>query len=476
MNRASLPHGISVLPPFSVKMDENNWQEYEESTCRILHKCIPSHWWLMKRDVFLEQLPCVHMEAGSEASNALFFFVISPLRERSFPFFYEMMSRWIIPGKRLPIIYANAMDFALSSIEEVVFTVSEVVLYAELPEDREQAIHNFPLLKHEILIGTKSTYFARRILDMRGMSSDQKVIHIHEHVGLLANKLPAYFDKDVFYEMQYFLVLCPDAFKEARSFHHLSRLVSLHYLFRRRLKQGGDSKENRRRLHRKIFRTELDSCQEKQSVVGIFIGVEFIREKEIFEEKHFVRAIKTILPDVQPIPNSFFLHRRDNESFGTLYIEITHKKGREITSCERRLLHERLAQEIENRIEHLIHPVFMPRNEEEIMRNMLVLSSQLRYVRDIPQVFISFDEQTDSSLFYTVIVAHHRRKETRLLQESFTLKTPFSYVTSRRTCGRWVMCGKNIQKRSRSSAFAFPRNRSCDKISLSIYIAQGTLL
>jgi len=46
----------------------------------------------------------------------------------------------------------------------------------------------------------------------------------------------------------------------------------------------------------------------------------------------------------------------------------------------------------------------MPRNEEEIMRNILSLSNQIKFLRDIPQVFISFDEQTHANLFFTIIV------------------------------------------------------------------------
>ena len=47
----------------------------------------------------------------------------------------------------------------------------------------------------------------------------------------------------------------------------------------------------------------------------------------------------------------------------------------------------------------------MPRNDEEIMRNILTLGSQVKYVKDIPQMFISFNEQTHTHLFFTLIIA-----------------------------------------------------------------------
>lgn len=49
-------------------------------------------------------------------------------------------------------------------------------------------------------------------------------------------------------------------------------------------------------------------------------------------------------------------------------------------------------------------PIFMPRNEEEIMRTVIALDAQLKYVDDKQQVTITFDEQTERHLYFTVIV------------------------------------------------------------------------
>ena len=48
--------------------------------------------------------------------------------------------------------------------------------------------------------------------------------------------------------------------------------------------------------------------------------------------------------------------------------------------------------------------MLMPRNEEEIMRTILILSNQLKYATDLPQVTISFDMQTEEELRFTVIL------------------------------------------------------------------------
>jgi hypothetical protein len=68
-------------------------------------------------------------------------------------------------------------------------------------------------------------------------------------------------------------------------------------------------------------------------------------------------------------------------------------------------LKEKLPCEFLRQAENVVHPIFMPRNEEELIRNLIVLANQIRYVRDLPQVSIHYDKQTDADLNFTVIIA-----------------------------------------------------------------------
>jgi hypothetical protein len=74
----------------------------------------------------------------------------------------------------------------------------------------------------------------------------------------------------------------------------------------------------------------------------------------------------------------------------------------------------------------------MPRNEEEVLRNIMSLSRQLRYVSDIPQVIISFDEQKGKDLCFTVILLRVQPAEAPTLQELFAgSKSPLKYIPDR---------------------------------------------
>jgi len=71
------------------------------------------------------------------------------------------------------------------------------------------------------------------------------------------------------------------------------------------------------------------------------------------------------------------------------------------------------------------------------MRNILSLSSQIKYLRDIPQVFISFDEQSYNHLYFTIIIVRVLKAKSTSIQEMFEKTRSFlEYVHDRsRTVG-----------------------------------------
>lgn len=88
-------------------------------------------------------------------------------------------------------------------------------------------------------------------------------------------------------------------------------------------------------------------------------------------------------------------------------------------------LKQKLPCEFLRQTENNVHPIFMPRNEEEMIRNLIVLATQIKYVRDLPQVSIHYEEQTDVDLTFTVIVARLLKgaiEPLRKILEKSTLK------------------------------------------------------
>jgi hypothetical protein len=234
-------------------------------------------------------------------------------------------------------------------------------------------------------------------------------------------------------EMQHVLVICQDEFKAARTSRHLSRIISLQYVFRKRLLESIKKEPSKRHLSLKLFKTRIHLLQQDKVVLSVLVGINFLKDKELFEQKHILSAIQNYVPSAQVLENSFFVNRRGSENLCTLYLELEKKEGDPFTDEEIKLLRRELPVELQDRIEHLMHPIFMPRNEEEIMRNMLSLSNQIKYVADIPQISITFDEQTHANLFFTVILARVVKEGSVSIQEMFKSAESFLSYTHDRT-------------------------------------------
>ncbi len=373
----------------------------------------------MLRSRLYSVLPFFTHSEFKGAPSTLSFYLLVKYRANAFKFFFDMISSRLDPGHRLDVTLFYAVDFRMPELDEEKYTIVEVMLKVHSKYEYQEIMKNLPIMETELKLGVGSSYYSRRILETKGLVADQKTALIQEYIASLAKRLPEFFDHGVFTEMQHVLVLCRDAFKSERECRHLSRIISLNYLFRKSLKDAVKVAPDKRHLNLKIFRARLNLRGATKRVLGLLVGVNFMSDKEIFEDRHLMKAVHNYLPNVQMVEGSFFSSRRSMEHLGTLYMEIEKTDGNPFTNDEVTRLRQDLPDDLKDRIEHMMHPVFMPRNEEEIMRNILSLSHQIKYIRDVPQVFISFDEQTYSHLYFTIIyVRVYGNKDTKI-QEIF---------------------------------------------------------
>ncbi len=346
-------------------------------------------------------------------------YVLLKLRLSASKFFYEMVTRWLLPGKRLNVTLSYAIDFTVPALNNDCFTFCELVVRVNDHEELGQIIRNLPVLETEIKLGVQSSYYANRILEIKGVAYDEKLAIIQAFIAHLLQRFPQTLDHDIFNEMQQFLVVCKDEFKRTRESRHLSRIIIAHYHFRRELKKLLKQQQERRHLFIKVFRAKLRSEQIERPVVGISIGINFLKDKEVFDNRHILRAVQNHVPNSQIVEGSYYSNSRHAEDINLLYLEIEKIDGSEFTPQELGRLKNDLADDLKESIERLMHPIFMPRNHEEIMRNILSLADQLKFLNDLPQVFITFDEQTHTHLYFTIIFVQVLKKGSLSVAEQF---------------------------------------------------------
>lgn len=395
-----------------------------------------------QREEFGASLPLLFSTPCAPLPCSISFFSLSKHRLNSFKFFFDMIGQWLIPGKHLTALLCYTVDFIIPDLGQDVYTLCEIMIKVADAGELEELQRNLPIIETEVRLGMQSNYYARRILEIKGLSADAKTAMIQDYIARLISRMPRLFDQDLLTEMQHVLVTCRDEFKAARECRHLSRIISAHYLFRKDIRESVKVNPEKRYLSLKLFKASIHIPQEEptndadrnceKSVLAILVGINFLRDTEVFEERHLLSAIQNYIPAAQLIKGSFLSNKRGHENICTLYLEIEKNNNEAFSPEEIRLLRRELTSDLKDRIEHLMHPIFMPRNEEEVMRNILTLSNQIKYLQDLPQIIISFDKQTHADLLFTVIIVRVMQPGSASLQEMFKVSNSFlGYIPDR---------------------------------------------
>lgn len=317
-------------------------------------------------------------------------------------FFYEMVSKWLIPEKTTPLQMFFFREFQLEKNMKESLAFCEASFLCS-PEELEEIIEGFFHWEADICQGAVSLYQANRILESRSQFSSDKRKFIQEKISLLLQKRPQNFDYDIFGQMQHFFAHATEDFMRAREIPSLCRIVVVFYLFRRSIRANQEDSVLPRKVCFKIGKTRVHFPLGIKCVLSIFVGLNFLQPQELFGEQHLIKAIQEYIPEARLVPGSFFSSLHQEEKMQLLYMEIETSTDRAFSQAEREMLHFFLANRVEEKIEKPMPSIFMPRNEEEVMKNIVLLSQQLRYIKDVPQVFISFDEQTEEDLSFTII-------------------------------------------------------------------------
>lgn len=349
------------------------------------------------------KVDCVPVPTTGAAVKYCSFLVVAKYRPNAFKFFFEMITRWVVPGKRLDAVSVYAADFLLPDISLDRWTFCEVKIALHSREEWEQIQKFFPSLAAEIGFGMESELGAQRVLELKGCAYEEKTIAVHEHILSLITRHPKVYDLGLLREMQHVLVASRDVFKGAREPRHLSRLISLQYLLRKMLQRCVEKHATRRYLYVKPFKSWIQGTTDRQPVLAVLIGCNFFAEQELLREEQLFQCVQSILPSTRLVPHSFFSHQFSEKNLGLFYLEIEKERGEEFNTSDMRKVKRDLPLYLKSRTPCQLHDLFMPKNEEEVLRDLLTLSEQLRSVQDKPQIMIQFDAQSHLHLHFTIL-------------------------------------------------------------------------
>lgn len=326
-----------------------------------------------------------------------------PFKKHATKFLFDILTNYLLPKKSLKISQFFSSNIKISETEEEL-TLCEIEMYFDSYFEKNCAVSYLQTKLQEIKLGLSSIYKAYKIIEMQGESNHEKLPRVQEMISHLVERFPLEFDYDIFTLMQQIFIELKESFKIIREAKYLVRMTTSLYLLKKQLLNALDENLENRHVFVRFKQTKLHMPLGIKPVLGVFVCLNFLKENEIFSKKQLFRAIQHVVPKINIVDDSFF-EIIGGEGVGRyFYIEIE-KDNRDLFSpYEITRLKKLLPSMLIGRIEHLQRPIFMPRNEEEVMKNIVVLSGQLKYVKDLPQVIISFEEQSYKYLTFTVIL------------------------------------------------------------------------
>jgi hypothetical protein len=352
-------------------------------------------------------------------------------------FFADAINRFGLPGHHLNIQTAFSVDFCFEEYPDRKYGLSHIGVMVSTPEEWTALQKNLPKVMEEIRVTVRAVYLARKIVSLKELNTEEKNVlmrekfisfwergarefelnlfdQIHQWIikaqaennsvqlwkeilPFIGDEKQISFDRDMFLEIQTLLFAYCDDFIAKRKTSDLAKLLCYQYFFKKKLQNDLEKESYKRHIYVKVYKLGQAAC-------GISIGVNLLNRYELLDANHILAAIQAFDPELRLLPHSYIVDARQ-ETMRFYYLEV-YREGTPLSDHVYQLLKKNLAQELGDRIESVNHPLFLPFNEEALLKYVTILSKELNK-EDIPQVVISFDRQSQDVFSFHLIVLRY---------------------------------------------------------------------
>ena len=414
---------LSIRPAFSFYSRSKNLQEHVNIIRKILSQILVEPLpfsdkeglgkWL---DTSIPWISWTEFDSPPDCFSM--FFLIKPvISMTSEALVLQLLKQWLLPHEETTVLSFEHMMFFFDLYPTQKLFIAKAKILIKNKKEEELLRQNLPLLKKEMTGMLSSQGYAKSLLETNVLPLDYKVGLIREVLIKLTKRFPEDLDETVFHTLALMQSYTSVEFREQRSYSHLARFVVYMVLIGNYVSRELNVFPEKRHMKILFMPTNLSFPFGIKPVLGLSIGVNFFHKYEFFDEKHVLRSVEKFIPNVRIVAGSFYRITTANNPVTTLYVELEKDDGASFSITERKVLKENLEEELKKRIEHLVPSLFMVRNEEETMRNILMLSREVKSPDDIPQMMVSFDQHSQEDLIFTVVFLRVKKDTTVPLQD-----------------------------------------------------------
>ncbi|MGE3954595.1 MAG: peptide ABC transporter substrate-binding protein [Parachlamydiales bacterium] len=324
--------------------------------------------------------------------------------EGDFPsFVFEMVSRGLLGGRHVSIFTSQYVTFTLPEIGGRELLYMALAIHVDRQAELAEVAVRLPSLAADIELGAlspdaASTQQLALLPEPSGILSQVRrdsLRWLHRWSGMRLSELFSLFPP--------FACRADHRFREVRSPSHLVSLFKRFALLQRGAMRQWTLNPKGRPICLSLFPARLDYPFGSKEVVAVAVALSADPTWETLTEQPIQTALNSLLPGARLVEGSFFSYQPPREVIRSLYFEIE-REGAPLTAAERAHLRHRLHEALVASIGKLSDTLFMPRNEEEVLRSILALSSEMRALSTPPQVIISLQQVAQTRLTFTVIL------------------------------------------------------------------------
>jgi oligopeptide transport system substrate-binding protein len=252
-----------------------------------------------------------------------------------------------------------------------------------------------------------------------------KILSLNKQLEKLISRFPHSFNTSIFKERDRFLAFFDNDFIKKRSSRQLLQLISSFYIKRKELLRNITTSMKNYQNKIRIIPLKIQYPFASKWAVGVLLQIPLKNQYEIFNQHHLLKAIQSILPKLKMIKDSTYIFQDPNEIIKTIYIECEQPHNKSLSLQELNFLKTLLNERVVSRIEKVVPSVFMTRNQEELLRNILTLAREIETHKDLPQIIISLETQTQENFIFSILCVCSKKALANPIEMLTTIKHPF---------------------------------------------------
>lgn len=229
---------------------------------------------------------------------------------------------------------------------------------------------------------------------------------VYEKLKKWLARFPFSVDNSVYHDLTLLYLLATKKYLDHRNPAHLFRVVLSMHLLQKKLLRLATYSPLLRHVEIRWTPTYLRFPFAHKPVLGCVVGFNLMDRYEVFDEENVILALQKYLPLLRLVKESTYCHTSQHKNLKMFYFEIEKKDGLPFSLLEQKLLILSLQQKVRKSIQPLSPTIFMGLNDEEMYKNILVLGQEIHNLDDLPQAYITLDQQTGKEIIFRISLVH----------------------------------------------------------------------